>query len=156
MAGNTVYVSGNYVDVHDNEVVNLSIDKAGEVRVEKKMAEEEVAEEADKRQPSDADVVDAVRRCQEFFWGSSSWAVVFRILQAYYEEQRSVSQFEAALFELSGRLSHRCTTGCVKMALTNNPVLRSKPEAWEREGASRRILTLRDNFHEVLEAVLRG
>lgn len=28
MAGNTVYVQGNYVDVHDNEVVNLSIDKA--------------------------------------------------------------------------------------------------------------------------------
>ena len=25
MAGNTVYVQGNYVDVHDNEVVNLSI-----------------------------------------------------------------------------------------------------------------------------------
>lgn len=28
MAGNTVYVRGNYVDVHDNEVVNLNIDKA--------------------------------------------------------------------------------------------------------------------------------
>ena len=33
MAGNTVYVQGSYVDVHDNEVVNLSIDKAGEVVV---------------------------------------------------------------------------------------------------------------------------
>ena len=28
MAGNTVYVQGSYVDVHDNGVVNLSIDKA--------------------------------------------------------------------------------------------------------------------------------
>ena len=28
MAGNTVNVQGSYVDVHDNEVVNLSIDKA--------------------------------------------------------------------------------------------------------------------------------
>ena len=28
MAGNRVYVQGNYVDVHDNEVVNISIDKA--------------------------------------------------------------------------------------------------------------------------------
>lgn len=28
MAGNTVYVQGNYVDVHDNEVVNLTIEKA--------------------------------------------------------------------------------------------------------------------------------
>ena len=40
MAGNTVYVQGNYVDVHDNEVVNLNIDKAtvqvkDEVKTEK-------------------------------------------------------------------------------------------------------------------------
>ena len=28
MAGNTVYVQGNYVDVHDNQVVNLTIEKA--------------------------------------------------------------------------------------------------------------------------------
>lgn len=34
MAGNTVYVQGNYVDVHDNEVVNLSIDKVGTLKVE--------------------------------------------------------------------------------------------------------------------------
>ena len=33
MAGNTVNVQGNYVDVHDNEVVNLTIEKAGEVNV---------------------------------------------------------------------------------------------------------------------------
>ena len=33
MAGNTVHVQGNYVDVHDNEVVNLSIDKVGTLKV---------------------------------------------------------------------------------------------------------------------------
>ena len=33
MAGNTVHVQGNYVDVHDNEVVNLSIDKVGRLTV---------------------------------------------------------------------------------------------------------------------------
>lgn len=32
MAGNTINVQGNYIDVHDNEVVNLNIDKA-EVKV---------------------------------------------------------------------------------------------------------------------------
>ena len=32
MAGNKVYVQGSYIDVHDNEVVNLSVDKA-EVRM---------------------------------------------------------------------------------------------------------------------------
>ena len=33
MAGNTVYVQGNYVDVHDNENVTLNIEKA-EVRMD--------------------------------------------------------------------------------------------------------------------------
>ena len=28
MAGNTINVQGNYIDIHDNEVVNLNIDKA--------------------------------------------------------------------------------------------------------------------------------
>lgn len=32
MAGNNVYVQGSYVDIHDNEVVNLSVGK-GEVHV---------------------------------------------------------------------------------------------------------------------------
>ena len=34
MAGNTVNVQGNYIDVHDNEVVNLSIDKVGTLQIE--------------------------------------------------------------------------------------------------------------------------
>ena len=34
MAGNKVYVQGSYVDIHDNQVVNLSIDKAGTVQVQ--------------------------------------------------------------------------------------------------------------------------
>lgn len=34
MARNNVYVQGSYVDIHDNEVVNLNIDKAGTVRVD--------------------------------------------------------------------------------------------------------------------------
>lgn len=28
MAGNNIYVQGSYIDVHDNEVVNLNVDKA--------------------------------------------------------------------------------------------------------------------------------
>lgn len=34
MAGNTINVQGSYIDVHDNEVVNLNVDKA-EVKVDK-------------------------------------------------------------------------------------------------------------------------
>ena len=44
MAGNTIYVQGNYVDVHDNEVVNVSIDKVGTMNVSKKRTEHGQAE----------------------------------------------------------------------------------------------------------------
>lgn len=41
MAANTVYVQGPYVDVHDNEVVNLSVDKAGKVHVDSRQMSED-------------------------------------------------------------------------------------------------------------------
>ena len=41
MAANTVYVQGSYVDVHDNEVVNLSVDKAGKVQVDSRQMSED-------------------------------------------------------------------------------------------------------------------
>ena len=41
MAANTVYVQGPYVDVHDNEVVNLSVDKAGKVQVDSRQMPED-------------------------------------------------------------------------------------------------------------------
>ena len=28
MAGNNIYVQGSYIDIHDNEIVNLNVDKA--------------------------------------------------------------------------------------------------------------------------------
>lgn len=39
MAGNTVNVQGNYIDVHDNEVVNLSVDKVGTLHIEEDVPE---------------------------------------------------------------------------------------------------------------------
>ena len=37
MASNKVYVQGNYVDIHDNEVVNLNIDKVGTLQMDEGM-----------------------------------------------------------------------------------------------------------------------
>lgn len=43
MAGNNIYVQGSYIDIHDNEVVNLSVDK-GEVHLDgNQQPEREVA-----------------------------------------------------------------------------------------------------------------
>lgn len=43
MAGNNIYVQGSYIDIHDNENVYLSVDKA-EVKVADGVRKEETAE----------------------------------------------------------------------------------------------------------------
>lgn len=58
-------MSGNYVDVHDNEVVNLSIDKAGEVRVEKKVAEERQAANEGVVQDQNSRILHAIEVMQQ-------------------------------------------------------------------------------------------
>lgn len=53
MAGNTVYVKGNYVDIHDNQEVNLNIEKA-EVQVDNATILPESADTTKKEEtPSD-------------------------------------------------------------------------------------------------------
>jgi len=79
MAGNTVYVQGNYVDVHDNEVVNLSIDKVGTVKV------------ADGQQPSEEDAVPEVLAKSELWERVKSEGLVDG------SGQPTVSRPEAAL-----------------------------------------------------------
>jgi hypothetical protein len=79
MAGNTVYVQGNYVDVHDNEVVNLSIDKVGTVKV------------ADGQQPSREDAVPEVLAKSELWERVKSEGLVDG------SGQPTVSRPEAAL-----------------------------------------------------------
>ena len=66
MAGNTVYVQGSYVDVHDNEVVNLSIDGAGEVQVDDHVRPEGATQDDAEAEPSPlTDVQRRIRRAME-------------------------------------------------------------------------------------------
>lgn len=78
MAGNTVYVQGNYVDVHDNEVVNLSIDKAT-VRVQENVEAAEGEEQETALNPLDNNNRDRDEKQFQFIHYSISkedgWAI---------------------------------------------------------------------------------
>ena len=50
MAGNNIYVQGSYIDIHDNEVVNLSVSGA-DVKVDKVNQEKKAADVQEKREP---------------------------------------------------------------------------------------------------------
>ena len=50
MAGNNIYVQGSYIDIHDNEVVNLSVSGA-DVKVDKVNQEKKAADVQEKHEP---------------------------------------------------------------------------------------------------------
>ena len=118
MASNTVYVQGSYVDVHDNEVVNLSIDKTGKVTVDGKPADNIASESV----RSDEHLAQAIERCQEYFWGNSSYAVLFCLQRDVQKKEMSQSAFErmVEMLPYRGKRDYQCPTGTIANAFSDN------------------------------------
>ena len=90
MAGNKIYVQGSYIDVHDNENVYLSVDKA-EVRMGQAAAEEAPATLTE-------DLLGrAVGGVKEYIWGNAAYAVLFCVCRDEYGWQDNASYFERQL-----------------------------------------------------------
>ena len=127
--GNTINVQGSYIDIHDNEVVNLTVDKA-QVRLgdNGEQAEEE----------ADVDMLVAcVQEVRDHFWGDSSMAVIFCVCRDSYGYADNMSQFER---------DFHCQAGVLSNAFRNNPYMRLNISKWEQNGAKKRALQLRDAY----------
>lgn len=127
--GNTINVQGSYIDIHDNKVVNLTVDKA-QVRLgdNGEQAEEE----------ADVDMLVAcVQEVRDHFWGDSSMAVIFCVCRDSYGYADNMSQFER---------DFHCQAGVLSNAFRNNPYMRLNISKWEQNGAKKRALQLRDAY----------
>lgn len=127
--GNTINVQGSYIDIHDNNVVNLTVDKA-QVRLgdNGEQAEEE----------ADVDMLVAcVQEVRDHFWGDSSMAVIFCVCRDSYGYADNMSQFER---------DFHCQAGVLSNAFRNNPYMRLNISKWEQNGAKKRALQLRDAY----------
>lgn len=129
MAGNTVYVQGNYVDVHDNEVVNLTIEKAT-VQME------------DSELPTREALIQAVAATEKegLWWSSRSWAVVYRVYQMK-GYKGSISEFvrEVKAWEL--KTDHECNYDAVQKPMASG-VLSGAPDRWKANGAQGQAVKL--------------
>ena len=135
MAGNTVYVQGSYVDVHDNEVVNLSVDKAGKVVV----ADGQQSE----RHEYGADTVkQALSKCGAYIWGNAAYTVAFCVCRDEYGWQDNASYFERQMEQLGIPLPQ----GTINATISRNPYMKLKTDKWDKNGAMERVLKLRDEF----------
>ena len=142
MAGNNVYVQGSYVDIHDNEVVNLSVDK-GEVHVgdngKTVVAEGETKYEVKM-------LVESVGTVRDLFWGDSLMAVIFGVCRDCFKYVDNMSQFER---------DFGCSEGLISNTMRNNPYMRLAVDKWEQQGAKQRVLRLVDEYKKAVSARLK-
>ena len=140
MAGNTVYVQGNYVDVHDNEVVNLSIDKAGTVQVHD-------AHRPAAREYGSEELLQGIDKVRAFFWGDSSMAVIFCVCRDCFGYANNMSQFEREF---------HCKEGLISNTFRNNPYMHLPVDKWRQNGAKERVLRLVEAYRKAVEEAAAG
>ena len=131
MAGNNIYVQGSYVDIHDNEVVNLSVDKA-QVRVGDNQLQHQQSDVPEVKM-----LVESVAEVRDFFWGDSSMAVIFGVCRDYFQYADNMSQFER---------DFGCVEGLISNTVRHNPYMRLAVGKWGQQGAKQRVLRLVDAY----------
>ena len=132
MAGNNIYVQGSYVDIHDNEVVNLSVDK-GEVR----LGQDATLLPAAAAEYPVAMLVECVDEVRPLFWGNSSMAVIFCVCRDCYHYADNMSQFER---------DFGCRENLLSTTFRDNPFMRVSSEKWPQMNVKQRVLTLVDAY----------
>ena len=135
--GNTINVQGSYIDIHDNENVYLSVDKA-EVRMGQTVAEEAPA-------TLTADLLGkAVGGVKEYIWGHAAYAVLFCVCRDEYGWQDNASYFERQL----SLLGINIPAGTLNAAISRNPYMRQPVGKWKALGVMERVMVLVERFRE--------
>ena len=137
MSGNTINVQGSYIDIHDNENVYLSVDKA-EVRMGQTVAEGAPA-------TLTADLLGkAVGGVKEYIWGHAAYAVLFCVCRDEYGWQDNASYFERQL----SLLGINIPAGTLNAAISRNPYMRQPVGKWKALGVMERVMVLVERFRE--------
>ena len=137
MSGNTINVQGSYIDIHDNENVYLSVDKA-EVRMGQTVAEEAPA-------TLTADLLGkAVGGVKEYIWGHAAYAVLFCVCRDEYGWQDNASYFERQL----SLLGINIPAGTLNAAISRNSYMRQPVGKWKALGVMERVMVLVERFRE--------
>lgn len=134
--GNTINVQGSYIDIHDNENVYLSVDKA-----EVKMGQ--TAEEASATLTEDL-LGKAVSGVKEYIWGHAAYAVLFCVCRDEYGWQDNASYFERQL----SLLGINIPAGTLNAAISRNPYMRQPLGKWKALGVMERVMVLVERFRE--------
>lgn len=100
-----------------------------------------------------AQLVRAIEKCQEYFWGKSAYAVIYCIFRDDLEKKLTKNNFEEMIEDLPFKVkrSYKCTAGTIANAFSNNPVFYENIDEWEQFNPLPRILILRDQLRKELK-----
>ena len=96
----------------------------------------------------------AIENSQQYFWGNSSYGVVFCICRDDYGMEPNKSAFENLVFNLpyTKKLSFTCTENTIATAFSNNPIFNENINNWDGKNPMARIIKLRDELRKQLNS----
>ncbi len=95
----------------------------------------------------------AIENCQKYFWGNSSYGVVFCVCRDDYEVDMSQTDFERLIEGLpyKKKRDHTCPTGTIANAFSNNPIFSEDVSKWEDYNPMKRIIKLLNELRNELK-----
>ena len=96
----------------------------------------------------------AIENCQQYFWGNSSYGVVFCLCRDDYGMEPNKSAFENMMGNLPNtkKLSYICTENTIATAFSNNPIFNENINNWDGKNPMARIIKLRDELRKQLNS----
>lgn len=106
----------------------------------------------EKKEVTKEQLAQAIENCQEYFWGNSSYAVVFCVCRDDYKMIPNMSAFERNIELLPYKKVRKyfCKTGTITNAFSDNNIYHSHIDKWKEEGADERQIILRDELRKEL------
>lgn len=144
MEGNTINVQGSYIDIHDNEVVNLSVDK-GEVHItENTKTTSPKPEKSENTLPQVLTTPDA-----QGLWKKLQEA---GLMKKDYQKAEGVSWAEAAeiAMQMAGRM------GINNVWQTFGTLWNQKPEHLRQYYNRLQVSVKYDDFHQKIKELLNS
>lgn len=94
----------------------------------------------------------AVENCQVYFWGNSSYGVVFCLCRDDYGMEPNKTAFKPMMDKLpyTKKLSYTCNENTIATAFVNNPIFNENINNWDSKNPMARIILLRDKLREEL------
>lgn len=125
--GNTINVQGSYIDIHDNETVNLSVSGA-KVNVDRAVVP---AGKEPSEGKSEEDIARGIEALMPLFTVKSQWVAIYRVLVDFYGWPGELTAFCQRVEQLpfSHALDYPCDYQAVQKA--KNGILDKHYKHWE-------------------------